>query len=380
MTVYFDHNSTTQIAEPVLDAMMPFLKGEFGNASSRHDFGTRSREAVNVAREQVASLLDVQASQVIFTSGGTESNNMFINGLASYGPPRKIFISAIEHPCVMSPAGSLRKSGWSLEILPVTKDGAVMVEEIKANAFERNCLVSVMLANNETGVLQAVKELAANVRRAGGWIHTDAIQAIGKIPVSFSDLGVHAMSVSAHKLNGPKGVGALIVDKKLPIDAFIKGGGHEFGLRSGTENVASIVGFGVAATLVSGRLETYQSRIGKLRETLERRLAMFGAVIHGQKSPRLSNTCYFSLPGIQGETLVMELNKAGFALASGSACSSHSSEISPTLKAMGISEELAYGAVRLSLGLDNTVEECDAFITSLEKIVLRLNNLVSLTV
>ena len=380
MSVYFDHNSTTRLAEPALEAMLPFLQEQYGNASSRHDLGTAAREAINQSREKVASLVGVQASQVIFTSGGTESNNMFINGMTSYLPPGKILIGAIQHPCVVVPSRHLARLGWSLDMIPVSADGVIQVNNISTNALAKDCLVSVMAANNETGVKQPISLLAAQVRNCGGWMHTDAIQAVGKMPISFSDSGVHAMSLSAHKIYGPKGIGALIVDKKLPIDAFIRGGGHESGLRSGTENVASIVGFGAAAELAVEIARNYDARVGFLRDRIESELTGLGAVIHGYRSPRLANTSYFSIPGIQGETLVMELNKSGFAVASGSACSSHGSDLSATLKAMGVSEELAHGAVRLSLGLGNTIEECEKFNADLKVIVSRLKGLVSLTV
>lgn len=380
MSVYFDHNSTTKLAATAFEAMLPFLQEQYGNASSRHDLGTSAREAINQSREKVASLVGVHSSQVIFTSGGTESNNMFINGMTSYLAPGKLLIGSIEHPCIVAPARHLTRMGWSLDMIPASPDGEVEANDVAWNSIEKDCLVSVMAANNETGVIQPVASIAAQVRSRGGWMHTDAIQAVGKIPVSFNESGVHAMSLSAHKINGPKGIGALIIDKKLPIDAFIRGGGHESGLRSGTENVASIVGFGVAAELAAETTKDYDAQLGIMRDKIESQLACLGAVIHGGGSSRLGNTSYFSIPGIQGETLVMELNKSGFSVASGSACSSHGSDSSETLKAMGVSEELAHGAVRLSLGLDNTMEECEMFNASLKVIVSKLKDLVLLTV
>ena len=380
MSVYFDHNSTTKLAAPAFEAMLPFLQEQYGNASSRHDLGTTAREAINHSREKVASLVGVHSSQVIFTSGGTESNNMFINGMTSYLAPGRVLIGAIEHPCVVAPSRYLARLGWSVDTIPVSKDGEIEASEVAALTIEKDCLVSVMMANNETGVIQPVAAIAAQVRKSGGWMHTDAIQAVGKTPVSFDASGVHAMSVSAHKIYGPKGIGALIIDEKLPIDAFVRGGGHESGLRSGTENVASIVGFGVAAELANETAKDYGARLSIMRDKIEGQLACLGAVIHGGRLPRLGNTSYFSIPGIQGETLVMELNKSGFAVASGSACSSHGSDSSETLRAMGVSEELAHGAVRLCLGVDNTIDECEKFNTTLKDICARLKDLVSLTV
>ena len=380
MQTYFDHNSTTRVADSVLGAMLPYFQHQYGNASSRHDLGTSARSAINESREKIAGLVGVQPSQVIFTSGGTESNNMFVAGMASYLPPARVMVSSIEHPCVMVPARHLSRLGWTVDLIPVSANGIVDTDQLPVDLISKDSLVSVMMVNNETGVIQPVAELASLVKSKGGWMHTDAVQALSKIPCNFVDSGVDAMSLSAHKINGPKGVGALIVDKKLPLNAFIKGGGHEFGLRSGTENVASIVGFGVAAELAVSNLSNYGPHLSVLRDEIEAKLIRIGAVIHGLAAPRLSNTSYFSIPGIQGETLVMELNKVGFSVASGAACSSHGSGSSATLRAMKVSEELAHGAVRLSLGMDNGEKECDEFSAALALIVSRLKKLVSLTV
>ena len=380
MMVYFDHNSTTKVDEAVLEQMMPYFSGVFGNASSRHDLGTDSRIAVDTARGQVAKLVGVEASQVIFTSGGTEANNMFLSGMASYLPPARVFTSQIEHPCVSEPSQRLQKMGWNLHQFETSTSGVAKVDALADEKFKQGDLITLMLANNETGVLQPVSELGDAVAERGGWLHTDAVQALGKVRLDFETLGVHSMSLSAHKINGPKGVGALIVDKKLPINPFILGGGHESGLRSGTENVPGIVGFGAAAELVLSRLDEYEAKVKPLQTQLEGGLTRLGAIIHGGGEKRLSNTTYFSFQGVQGETFVIELNKRGFALASGSACSRHGSSVSPTLTAMGVSEELALCAVRISLGLDNTHHEVELFLESVESVLASFSNLSSVTI
>ena len=380
MKAYFDHNATTPLDERVLEAMLPFLKGSYGNASSRHDAGTRAREAVEVARARVATLVNVQPAQVVFTSGGTEANNLFVRGMAAAGSPGRIAVSAIEHPCVMKPAQDLRRLGWTVRKLRVDADGALDLVDLDAALTEPTALVSVMLANNETGVIQPVAEAAARVRRAGAWVHSDAVQALGKIPVDFEALGVHAITLSAHKLYGPKGVGALVVDKRLPLRPVIHGGGHEGGLRSGTLNVPGIVGFGAACELAAGRLDESARHSAALRDRLERALAGLGAETFSSRVPRLPNTSYFSFRNIEGETLVIELNKAGFAVASGAACSSTSTDPSATLLAMGVEEDLARGAVRVSFGIGNTVGQVDEFVQALGAVVARLRQLTAMAV
>ncbi|MEO8009883.1 MAG: cysteine desulfurase family protein, partial [Betaproteobacteria bacterium] len=344
MQAYFDHNATTPLDEGVLAQMLPFLRQEYGNASSRHDFGTRARRAVNKAREQIAGSVNVQPVQVVFVSGGTEANNLFIRGAAAYLKPGQIALSAIEHPCVAKPARDLVRQGWKLRKLAVDGQGRVDLADAQVALREPTALVSVMLANNETGVIQPVAEIATIAREKRAWMHTDAVQALGKIAVDFQALGVHAMSLSAHKIYGPKGIGALVVDKRLELKPIIHGGGHEGGMRSGTENVPAIVGFGAACELAGQRMQAIAQRTRKLRDDTEEGAAALGAIIFGRGAQRIANTTYFAFPDIDGETLVIELDKAGFALASGAACSSTSTEPSATLLAMGVSPELARGA------------------------------------
>ncbi len=380
MQAYFDHNATTRIDQRVLEAMLPYLTDEYGNASSRHDLGTRARRAINRAREQVAAVVGVQPAQVVFVSGGTEANNLFTRGAAAYLKPTQVAVSAIEHPCVMKPALDLARSGWSVRKLRVGAEGFLDLGDAGEALSVPTGAVSVMLANNETGVIQPVREVAEMARAAGAWMHTDAVQALGKIAVSFEGLGVHAMTLSAHKIYGPKGAGALVIDKRLQLKPVIHGGGHEGGLRSGTENVPAIVGFGAACELAANRLDHVARHTGLLRERLDAGLARLGAGIFGRDAPRIPNTTYFAFENIDGETLVIELNKAGFAVASGAACSSTSTDPSTTLLAMGVEPELARGAVRVSFGVTNTPEQVEQLVSSLSTVVARLRQLAAVAV
>jgi cysteine desulfurase len=373
--VYFDHNATTQIDARVLDAMLPWMSAQSGNPSSRHQFGRAAREAVAQAREQVARACGAQASQVVFTASGTEANNLAIKGLADYVPQGQILSSAIEHPCVTRSAMAMRALGHTSNSIPVDSNGKVDRAEMKAQLSQATSLVSVMLANNETGVLQDVAELAEIARAHGSLMHTDAVQALGKIDLNFNDLNVHAMTVSSHKLHGPQGAAALILDKRVDIQPLLHGGGQERGLRSGTENVAAIVGFGLACELASQQLADYQSHTLSLRTQLETGLAAMNASIFGAQSKRLSNTSFFAMDGIEGETLVVALDRKGYAVASGSACSSDSTEPSAVLLAMGVQEELARGAVRLSLGTQNSAQQVADFLQQLQQEIIRLKQL-----
>lgn len=376
--VYLDHNATTPLAPEVLDAMLPFFGSRYGNASSRHEHGTIARRAVDRAREQVAALAGAQPQQVVFTSGGTEANNLFVKGAAAMRKPAQIVVGGIEHPCVAMPAKDLTRAGWTLRRLAVDARGVADLTDLDAALVQPTGLVSLMLANNETGVIEPVSAVAGRARAAGAWMHTDAVQAFGRIPVDFAALGAHAMTVSAHKLYGPKGVGALILDRRIELKPLLHGGGHESGVRSGTENVPGIVGFGAASELAAARLVTLGERLTELRERLEAGLAVLGATIFGDGAPRVPNTSYFALGGIDGETLVIELDQAGYAVASGSACSSTSTEPSPTLLAMGVAPELARGAVRVSLGAANGVADIDGFLAALAAVAKRLRGLAAM--
>ena len=378
--VYFDHNATTPLDEKVLEAMQPYLRESYGNASSRHELGTVARRAVDAAREQVAALVNVQPAQVILVSGGTEANNLFIKGAAGFLKPSQVAVSAIEHPCIAKPAQDLARQGWKVRKLAVSRNGEIDLADVERALTEPTGMVSVMLANNETGVIQDVAAVAQRARAAKALMHTDAVQALGKVPVDFAALGVHAMTISAHKIYGPKGAAALVMDKRLQLRPIIHGGGHEQGLRSGTENVPAIVGFGAACELAAGRTAELAPRLEALRARLEQGLNDMGAVIFGARAPRIPNTSYFAFKGILGETLVIELDKAGYAVAPGAACSSANPEPSATLLAMGVDPELALGAVRFSLGTGNAPQQVDEFLKALTAVVTRLRNLTAMAV
>lgn len=379
--VYLDWNATTPLDPVVRDAMLPWLGASgpvrFGNASSRHEYGRQARAAIDAARAQVAAAVGAHATEVIFTSGGSEANNLFLKGAAALLKPGLVAVSAIEHPCVREPAKQLRRAGWVLHEIAVNGAGVIDAADWQALLAQRPRLVAVMLAHNETGVLQDVATLAQQARAAGAWLHTDAVQALGKIEVDFRALGVHGMTLSAHKLGGPLGAGALVVDKRVELSPLIAGGGQERGLRSGTENVAAIVGFGVACTQAVARREREAARLAALRDELERALVQLGAQVFGSGAARLPNTTFFALAGVDGETLVGRLDRAGFACASGSACSSANPEPSHTLLAMGVEPTIARGAVRISLGRDTAAGDIERFITTLASVVGELKHLIS---
>jgi cysteine desulfurase len=380
---YLDHNATTPIDQAVLAGMLPWLESGYGNASSRHEYGRRARQAIDEARQRVAAAVNAHPTEVVFTSGGSEANNLFLKGAAASLKPGVLAVSAVEHPCILKPAAQLARSGWQLATVAVDGAGRVDAAEFAATIALRPRLFSVMTANNETGVIQDVAVLAEMAKPAGGWFHTDAVQALGKLPVDFRALnaaGVHAMTLSAHKAGGPKGAAALVIDKRVDMEPQIAGGGQERGLRSGTENVPAIVGFGLAAELAAARVAESALRLKRLRDHLESGLTGLGATIFAAGAGRLANTSYFALPDIDGETLVGKLDRAGFAVASGAACSSANPEPSHVLRAMGVAPEIARGAVRVSLGAGNSEVEIDQFINALQATVGRLQGLTAMTV
>jgi cysteine desulfurase len=377
---YLDHNATTPLDARVLEAMLPFLRERFGNASSRHEYGRAARTAIDGARQQVAAAVGAHPTEVIFTSGGSEANNLFIKGAAACLKPGTVAVSAIEHPCVREPARDIVRQGWQLHEIAVDAEGRVDAADYAAALAKPARLVSVMLANNETGVLQDIPALAEKARAAKAWFHTDAVQAMGKMKVDFRALGVHALTLSAHKIYGPKGAAALVLDKRIELKPLISGGGQERGLRSGTENVAAIVGFGAACELAVQRMEEDAAHLARLRDKLQGGLAGLGVTVFSRNAARLPNTVFFAMPDIDGETLVAQLDRAGFAVASGSACSSASPEPSHTLLAMGVDAAAARSAVRVSLGRGNTDENVARFLQTLGEMVGKLKGMAALAV
>ncbi len=378
---YLDHNATTPLDARVLEAMLPYLTERHGNPSSRHEYGRAARAAIDAARQQVAAAVGAHPTEVVFASGGSEANNLFIKGAAACLKPATIAVSAIEHPCVREPALDLKRLGWEVREIAVDAEGRVVAADFSAALAKPAKLVSVMLANNETGVLQDIAALASEARAARVWFHTDAVQALGKVKVDFRALnavGVNALTVSAHKIYGPKGAAALVLDKRIELKPLISGGGQERNLRSGTENVAAIVGFGAACELAVARMDADVARMNELRGRLDAGLAGIGASIFSRNAPRLANTTFFALGGIDGETLVAQLDRAGYAVASGSACSSVSPEPSHTLLAMGVGPDMAKGALRVSLGRGNTEGDVARFLQALDETVKKLKAMAAM--
>ena len=366
--IYFDHNATTPIDERVVEAMLPYLKTFYGNPSSLYKMGRLVRSAIDTAREQVAALVDASPSQIIFTSGGTEANNLALNTLPVAAA---LAISAIEHPSITDPAKKWHQACYSLA---VDSQGLIRPAAIDSLFQQTNkaALVSVMLANNETGVIQDIQAIADQLKTEQVISHTDAVQAIGKIPVSFAQLGVDLMSLSSHKIYGPKGCGALVVDKKVAISPQLLGGGQENGWRAGTENVAAIVGFGKAAELALLELDSRAEDCLCLRQKLEQELKTIPNVfIFSEQVDRLPNTVQFGVKGIDGEMLLMQLDQKNIAVSSGSACASGGAKASDVLTAMGIDYQIAKSAIRVSLGKDNTEAEVKQFITVLKSFVTK---------
>ncbi len=366
--IYFDHNATAPIDKRVLEAMLPYLTTFYGNPSSLYKMGRVVRSAIDTARDQVAALVDVQPAQIVFTSGGTEANNLALNRVERSA---LLATSAIEHPSVNEYSKQWKKRHL---LIPVDKQGLVDISTIADFIQQANKprLVSVMLANNETGVIQNIAEIAALLKAGEILMHTDAVQAAGKIPVSFPLLSVDLMSLSSHKIYGPKGCGALVVGKNLTLRPLLMGGEQENGWRAGTENVAAIVGFGKAAELALMEIDARFAHCLSLRLLLEEGLKSIPNVtIFSEQVARLPNTLQFSVQGIDGEMLLMQLDQKNIAVSSGSACASGGGKASTVLTAMGVEYQIAKGAVRISLGKNNTSAEVTQFITVLKSLLCK---------
>jgi cysteine desulfurase len=362
---YLDHNATTPLDERVREAMLPYLGAYYGNPSGLYRLGRLSRSAIDTAREQVAALVGAEPSAVVFTGGGTEANNLALKGLAFSLPAGLAAHGASEHPSVSEPLRFLGTRGWQVAVIPVDGDGQPEAGFLDTLTGRDLRFASLMLANNETGVIHPVASIAERIRELGAYLHCDAVQAAGKVPVNFGELGAHLLTLSAHKLYGPKGVGALVAERSVPLEPLLHGGGQERDLRAGTENVAGIVGFGKAAELALSELEPRGA--GLLRLRLEAGLARLpGITVFAQGAERLPNTVLFAVAGYDGEALVMGLDRKGYAVSSGSACASGGGAPSPVLTAMGVDADTAKGAVRVSLGKDNTEADIDGFLDALK--------------
>ena len=380
--VYLDNAATTPVRPEVLEAMLPYLGREaFGNPSSAHRFGRTARAGLEEAKRTIAECLGVEPGQVIFTSGGTEADNLAIIGSAlaarDRGGPFRVAVSAVEHKAVLAAAHPVRHLGGEEILVGVSASGIVEEEALDEVLARGVALVSVMWVNNEVGTVQPIARLAERCRAAGVCFHSDAVQAFGKVPLSLSDAGCTLLTISGHKIGAAKGVGALIVRDRGAVEAIIHGGGQQYGIRPGTENVPGIVGLGRAVELAAAEQAESAARLGALRDELERRVLAIvpDAVINawqGERAPHVSNV---SIPGTDSEALLMHLDLAGIACSSGSACSTGAIEPSHVLTAMGVPRELGIAALRFSFGKDNTAEDVDAVIGALPKIVEKVRAL-----
>lgn len=374
--IYLDNAASTQIHEDVLESMLPYLKEQYGNASSIHRYGRLAHKAIEKARKQIAQLINADPSEILITSGGTESNNTVLRGIPVNDLNNHIITSLIEHDAILEPCKQLIKTGLSVDYLPVDKFGTIDPSELKNHLSEKTCLVSIMFGNNEVGTVQRISEISKLCNELNIPFHTDAVQAVGKIPIDVKELGIDLLSISSHKLHGPKGIGALFIKNGIKINPVILGGGQEHGLRSGTENVANIVGFGKACEIAKNNLDENITYVRKLRDLLvERVLGEIPEVtLNGDPKSRLPNNAHFTFLGVNGEDLIIKLDEYGIAASTGSACSVNTQRASHVLQAMGFSHEQITGSLRLTLGIFNNENEIEQTITSLKKIVEELRS------
>jgi cysteine desulfurase len=378
---YFDHNATTPPDPAVIEAVARALGEDFGNASSVHHFGQRAKALLDEARTSIGQLIGAEPAEIVFTSGGTESDNLALRGAAealeSTGK-RHIITSSIEHEAVLNTVKALTKRGWTSTLLPVDATGIVAPASLAAVISRETAIVSVMHANNEIGTIQPIADLAAIAHEHGALVHTDAVQSVAKIPVDVRALGVDLLSLSAHKFNGPKGAGALWIRRGTRLVATMTGGKHERNRRGGTENVPGIAGMGVAARLAKGKLDGDAGWIAALRDRLEAGIleAVQGTIVNGARVPRVPNTTNISFDGVEAESLLIALDLEGFAVSTGSACSSGTLEPSHVLRAMNLPSHRTQNSIRFSLGAGNTEAQVDALIAKLPTVVGKLRTLV----
>ena len=381
MRAYFDHNATTPPDPAVSEAMVRALTGEYGNPSSVHHFGQRAKAVLDEARSAVAELIGGEPTEVVFTSGGTESDNLALRGAAEAaeaGGRRHIITSSIEHEAVLNTVKALGKRGWTATLLPVDASGLIAPSALASVMTRETAIVSVMHANNEIGTIQPIADLAAIAHEHGAIFHTDAVQSVAKIPVNVKTLGIDLLTLSAHKFNGPKGAGALWIRRGTRVVSTMTGGKHERNRRGGTENVPGIAGMGVAARLARQKGATENTRLAALRDRLERGIlsAVQGTAVNGARDPRVPNTTNISFDGVEAESLLIALDLEGFAVSTGSACSSGTLEPSHVLRAMGLPSHRTQNSIRFSLGAGNTEAEVDALLAKIPAVVSKLRTLV----
>ena len=372
--IYLDNAASTQIHNDVLNSMLPYLKEQYGNPSSIHRYGRLTRKAIHKARKQIASLINADPAEILITSGGTESNNTALVGISSQFPDSQIITSSIEHDAILEPCKKLNSKGFQVNYLPVDKFGMIDTSDLENIISKKTSLVSVMFGNNEVGTIQPISEIAKLCHENEIIFHTDAVQAVGKIPIDVKELGTDLLSISSHKLHGPKGIGALYIRDGVKIDPIILGGGQEFRLRSGTENVASIVGFGKACEIAQNHLIENNLLIKKLQNLLIVRILdeIPEVTFNGHSESRLPNNTHFTFLGVNGEDLIIKLDEYGIAASTGSACSVNTQKASHVLESMGFSLEQITGSLRLTVGIFNTENEINETVDILKKTVKEL--------
>jgi len=377
-TIYFDNNATTKVAEEVVEQMTPYFCELYGNPSSMHSFGGQVEHEIRRAREQVAALLGCHPTEIIFTSGGTESDNTAIKGILAAAPDkRKVITTRVEHPAVLATCRGLENHGYTVVEVSVDGKGRLDIAELAEQIDDDTALVTIMYANNETGVIFPIEKIARIVKNAGVVFHTDAVQAIGKIPINLSENQIDLLSLSGHKLHAPKGIGALYVRKGTRISPFMSGGHQEAARRAGTENVPGIIGFGKACELAAKNLEEENNRVKYLRDKLENSILKTcpDSRVNGDRKNRLPNTTNISFEYIEGEAILLMLDRYGICASSGSACTSGSLEPSHVLRAMGVPFTAAHGSIRFSLNRYNTEDEIDFVVQKMPQIVNQLRQL-----
>jgi len=376
--IYLDYAATTPVDPEVLEAMKPYFLEKYGNAGSLHSFGQEARDALEKARNVISKFIGARSSEIIFTGVGTEANNLAIKGIAfaNKDKGKHIITSKIEHPAILEPCKWLEKQGFRVTYLPIDAEGLVRVKDVETAISDDTILVSIMFANNEIGTIQKIKEIGDICKKHKVYFHTDAVQAFGKIPIDVKKMNIDLLTASAHKIYGPKGVGMLYVDSKVKIEPILHGGGHETGLRSGTENIAGVVGFAKAVEMANKEMKSEMKRQQILRDKIiSNLLQMPGTRLNGSKTERLPNNVNISFIGVEGEALLIRLNQEGLAVSTGSACSSKSLEPSHVLLALGLKPEEAHGSLRITLGKYTTDEDVDKLIEVLPKIIKSLRKI-----
>jgi len=377
--IYFDNAASTAVHPEVVKEMLPYFDVQYGNPSSIHQFGRKTKNAIEKARKQVAALIGAEPDEITFTSGGTESNNTIFYGIKFQGAKfegSQIITSSIEHDAVLKPIREFEKNGCQVTYLPVDEHGIVNSDDITNSITPQTVMVSIMFANNEVGTIQPIKEISEICNKYQIPLHTDAVQAVGKIPINVKELGIDALSVSSHKINGPKGIGALFIKKGLRVSPQILGGGQENGMRSGTENVASIVGFGKACEIAKERLNENISHFQTLHSSMLSKIVkeISHVKLNGHPEKRIFNNIHLTFMGVNGEDLIIKLDEYGIAASTGSACSIHTQKASHVLKAMGFNHEQITGSLRMSFGYLNTLDEVEQTIDVLKKVVTELRS------